>query len=41
MIKEIEELPDIIYSDSIMDIEGVSWKYMKDKVINIIKKYIE
>ncbi|MBR4414989.1 MAG: hypothetical protein IKS59_06750 [Aeriscardovia sp.] len=41
MIKEIEGLPDTIYSDSIMDVEGVSWKYMKDKVINIIKKYIE
>ena len=41
MIKEIENLPDIVYSDSIMDVEGVSWKYMKDKVINIIKKYIE
>ena len=41
MIKEIEELPDTIYSDSIMDIEGVSWKYMKDKVIKIIRKYIE
>lgn len=41
MIKEIEELPDTIYSDSIMDIEGVSWKYMKDKVLKIIHKYIE
>lgn len=41
MIKEIKELPDTIYSNSIMDVEGTSWKYMKDKVIGIIKRYIE
>ena len=41
MIKEIENLPDTIYSDNIMDVTGVSWKYMKDKVIEIIKKYME
>lgn len=39
MIKEIEELPDTIYSGSIMDVTGVSWKNMKDKVIEIIRKY--
>ena len=38
MIKEIEGLPDIIYSDSIMDVEGVSWKPMKNEVIKIIKR---
>lgn len=37
-IKEIEDLPDIIYSDSIMDVEGVSWKPMKNEVIKIIKR---
>lgn len=41
MIKEIEGLPDIIYSDSIMDVEGVSWKPMKNEVIKIIRKRIE
>jgi len=39
MIKEIEELPDTIYSGSIMDVTGVSCKNMKDKVIEIIRKY--
>lgn len=39
MIKEIEELPDTIYSGSIMDVRGVSCKNMKDKVIEIIRKY--
>lgn len=39
MIKEIEELPDTIYSGSIMDVTGVSCKKMKDKVIEIIRKY--
>lgn len=39
MIKEIEGLPDTIYSDSIMDVTGVSCKNMKDKVIEIIRKY--
>lgn len=38
MIKEIEDLPDVIYSDNIMDVVGVSWKHMKDKVIEIIKR---
>lgn len=38
MIKEIENLPDIVYSDSIMDVEGVSWKPMKNEVIKIIKR---
>lgn len=38
MIKEIEDLPDVIYSDSIMDVVGVSWRHMKDKVIEIIKR---
>ena len=37
-IKEIEDLPDTVYSDNIMDVKGVSWKHMKDKVINIIKR---
>ncbi len=41
MIKEIEDLPDVIYSDNIMDVEGVYWKPMKNKVINIIRKRIE
>lgn len=41
MIKEIEELPDTIYSGSIMDVTGVSCKNMKDKVIEIIRKYSE
>lgn len=41
MIEEIESLPDTFYSDSIMDITPVSWKHMKDKVIEIIKKYME
>ena len=41
IIKEINELPDIIYSDSIMDVTGVSWKNMKDEVIKIIHKYIK
>lgn len=39
MIKEIEELPDTIYSGSIMDVTGVSCKDMKEKVIEIIRKY--
>ena len=39
MIKEIEELPDTIYSGSIMDVTGVSCKNMKEKVIEIIRKY--
>lgn len=39
MIKEIESLPDTVYSDSIMDITPVSWRHMKDKVIEIIRKY--
>ena len=39
MIKEIEELPVTIYSGSIMDVTGVSCKNMKDKVIEIIRKY--
>ena len=39
MIKEIEELPDTIYSGSIMDVTGVSCKNLKDKVIEIIRKY--
>lgn len=38
MIKEIEELPDTIYSDSIMDVKGFYWGGMKDKIIKIIKK---
>ena len=38
MIKEIENLPDIVHSDSIMDVEGVSWKPMKNEVIKIIKR---
>ena len=38
MIKEIENLPDIVYSDSIMDVKGVSWKPMKNEVIKIIKR---
>lgn len=41
MIKEIEELPDTIYSDSIMDVKGFYWGGMKNKVIKIIHKYIE
>lgn len=41
MIKEIEELPDIIYGDSIMDVKGFYWGGMKNKVIKIIHKYIE
>lgn len=41
MIKEIEELPDTIYSGSIMDVTGISCKKMKDKVIEIIRKYSE
>lgn len=41
MIKEIEDLPDVIYSDNIMDVEGVSWRHMKDKVIEIIRKYMD
>lgn len=40
-IKEIENLPNIIYSNSIMDVTGTYWKPMKDKVIEIIKKYTE
>ena len=39
MIKEIEERPDTIYSGSIMDVTGVSCKDMKEKVIEIIRKY--
>lgn len=39
IIKEIEELPDTIYSGSIMDVTGVSCKDMKEKVIEIIRKY--
>lgn len=39
MIKEIEGLPDTIYSGSIMDVTGVSCKDMKEKVIEIIRKY--
>lgn len=39
MIKEIEELPDTIYNNSIMDVTGVSCKDMKEKVIEIIRKY--
>lgn len=38
MIKEIEDLQDVIYSDNIMDVVGVSWRHMKDKVIEIIKR---
>lgn len=38
MIKEIEDLPDTIYSDSIMDVKGFYWGGMKDKIIKIIKK---
>ena len=41
MIKEIENLPDTVYSDSIMDVVGVSWRHMKDKVIEIIRKYTD
>lgn len=41
MIKEIEKLPDTVYSDSIMDVAGVSWKHMKDKVIEIINNLIK
>lgn len=37
-IKEIEDLPDTIYSDSIMDVKGFYWGDMKDKIIKIIKK---
>lgn len=40
-IKEIEDLPDTVYSDSIMDVAGVSWKHMKDKVIEIINNLIK
>lgn len=41
MIAEIKNLPDTVYSDNIMDVNGVSWKRLKDKVIEIINKYIE
>lgn len=41
MIKEIENLPDTVYGDSIMDVVGVSWRHMKDKVIEIIRKYTD
>ena len=41
MIKEIEDLPDVIYSDSITDVIGISWKSMKNEVIKIIRKRIE
>lgn len=39
MIEEIESLPDTFYSDNIMDVTPVSWRHMKDKVIEIIRKY--
>lgn len=32
---------DTVYSDSIMDITPVSWRHMKDKVIEIIRKYTD
>ena len=41
MIKEIENLPDTIYSNNIMDVIGISWKSMKNEVIKIIRKRIE
>lgn len=40
-IKEIEDLPDTVYSDSITDVIGISWKSMKNEVIKIIRKRIE
>lgn len=39
MIEEIESLPGTFYSDNIMDVTPVSWRHMKDKVIEIIRKY--
>ena len=41
MIKEIENLPDTIYSNNITDVIGISWKSMKNEVIKIIRKRIE
>lgn len=41
MIKEIEELPNTIYSNNITDVIGISWKSMKNEVIKIIRKRIE
>lgn len=41
MIEEIESLPDTFYSDNIMDVTPVSWRHMKDKVIEIIRKYTD
>lgn len=41
MIKEIQELPDIIYGDSIMDVKGISWKCMRDRVIEIINAHVK
>lgn len=41
IIKEIQELPDIIYGNSIMDVKGISWKCMRDRVIEIINAHVK